>query len=212
MRPPHVWVQAIVLGLLINTAMFLSLTSLSRKNVEPSIKVMTVDFMAWQEPQEVKKTPPKPPKKVKPKPKKKEKPKVKKKIMKKPELTLKEPVETPKEVVEDIPEEVIEEVVEEVLPTPVPIFEVSSLPRFVHRSPPIYPPSMRQQGKEGTVLIEALVDKFGVVRKVDVLQSAGALFDQAAIDAIEGSTFIPAHTNGKPVPVLLRVPIRFRLR
>ncbi|HIP07276.1 MAG TPA: energy transducer TonB [Mariprofundaceae bacterium] len=153
----------------------------------------------------------KPPKKEKPKPKKKEKTKVKKKIVKKPELTLKEPVETPKEVVEDTPEEVIEEVVE-VLPTPVPIFEVSSLPRFVHRSSPIYPPSMRQQGKEGKVLIEALVDKTGKVRKVDVIQSAGVLFDAAAVAAIQGSTFIPAHTNGKPVPVLLRVPIHFRLR
>lgn len=191
--------------------MFLSLTSLSRKNVEPSIKVMTVDFMAWQEPQEVKKTPPKPPKKVKPRPKKKEKPKVKKKVVKKPELTLKEPVETPKEVVEDIPKEVIEEIVE-VLPTPVPIFEVSSLPRFIHRSLPVYPPSMRQQGKEGTVLIEALVDATGKVRKVDVIQSAGALFDAAAVAAIEASSLIPAHTNGKPVPVILRVPIRFRLR
>ncbi len=210
MRLPHVWVQAIVLGLLINTAMFLSLTSLSRKNVEPSIKVMTVDFMAWQEPQEVKKTPPKPQEKVKTKPKPKKKIKKVKKVIKKPVLTVQEPIETPKEIVEDIPEEL--EIADEVLPTPVPIFQVSSLPRFVHRASPVYPPTMRQQDKEGTVFIEALVDRFGVVRKVDVIQSAGPLFDQAAIDAIEGSTFIPAHTNGKPVPVLLRVPIRFRLR
>jgi TonB family protein len=94
----------------------------------------------------------------------------------------------------------------------VPIFEVSSLPRFVHRANPIYPPAMKQQSKEGTVLIEALVDATGKVRKVEVIQSAGQAFDQAAIAAIQGSTFIPAKTNGKPVPVLLRVPIRFRLR
>jgi len=103
-------------------------------------------------------------------------------------------------------------VVEEALPTPVPIFEVSSLPRFVHRETPVYPSAMKQQGKEGTVKIEALVDALGKVRSVTVIQSAGELFDQAAIAAIQSSTFIPANTNGKPVPVLLRLPVRFRLR
>ncbi len=208
---PKVWLQAITLGLLINITMFLSLTMLSRKDVVQDIKVFTVEFMAWQEPKEVKETPPEPQKKIKPKPKPKKEVQKVKKVIKKPELTVQEPIETPKEVIEDVVEEV-EEVVEEVLPTPVPIFQVSSLPRFVHRADPVYPQSMKQQGKEGTVLIEALVDKFGAVRKVDVIQSAGVLFDQAAINAIQGSTFIPAHTNGKPVPVILRIPIRFRLR
>jgi len=211
MTVPKVWLQAIVLGLVMNFAMFLSLTTLSKKETLTPTKILTVDFMAWQEPKKVTEVPPKPIKKVKPQPKKKVKPKVKKKIIKQPELTIKEPIETPKEVVEDTPE-VVEEVVEEVLPTPVPIFEVSALPRFVHRSNPVYPPSMKRQGKEGVVMIEALVDATGKVRKVDVVESAGELFDQAAIAAIQGSTFIPANTNGKPVPVLLRVPIRFRLR
>ncbi len=212
MNFPKVWLQAIGLGLLINTAMFLSLTTLSRKDVVQATKILTVDFMAWKEPKEIKEVPPQPQKKVKPKPKKKAKPKIKKKIVKKPVLTLKEPIETPKDIVEDVPEEVVEEIVEEVLPTPVPIFQVSSLPRFVHRSSPVYPPSMKQQGKEGMVLLEALVDARGKVRKVDIIQSAGDLFDQAAITAIEGSTFIPANTNGKPVPVILRLPVHFRLR
>ena len=205
-----VWLQAISVGLLITFVMFLSLTTLSKKKDVAEPKILTVDFMAWQEPKEVQKTPPEPQKKVKPKPKKKVK-KLKQKVVKKPELTIQEPIETPKEVIEDIPEEV-EEVVEEVLPTPVPIFEVSSLPRFVHRSSPVYPPAMKQQGKEGTVLIEALVDATGKVRSVEVLQSAGELFDQAAIAAVKASSLIPANTNGKPVPVLLRIPIRFRLR
>ncbi len=206
-----IWVQAILLGLLLNMALFLSLTHLNRKEVVQATKILTVDFMAWQEPKKIKDIPPKPQKKVEPKPKKKVKPKVKKKIVKKPVLTLKEPIETPKAVIEDVPEEV-EETTEEVLPTPVPIFEVSNLPRFVHRASPIYPPAMKQQGKEGTVMIEALVDATGKVRYVEVLQSAGEMFDQAAIQAIQSSTLIPANTNGKPVPVLLRVPIRFRLR
>ncbi|MDX8382277.1 MAG: energy transducer TonB [Ghiorsea sp.] len=208
---PKVWLQAIVLGLAMNFALFLSLTTLSKKEALAPTKILTVDFMAWQEPKKVTQAPRKPLKKVKPQPKKKPKAKVKKKNIKKPELSIKEPIKIPQEIIEDTPD-VVEEVIEEVLPTPVPIFEVSALPRFVHRSNPVYPPSMKRQGKEGVVMIEALVDATGKVRKVYVVESAGELFDQAAISAIQGSTFIPANTNGKPVPVLLRVPIRFRLR
>ncbi|OIQ00737.1 MAG: hypothetical protein AUK35_02520 [Zetaproteobacteria bacterium CG2_30_46_52] len=208
---PNTWLQAIVLGSLLNFLLFFSLTTLSKKVVMDNPAVLTVEFMAWQEPQKVEPKP-EPIKKVPPKPKPKEP--LKKKIIKKPELSVAEPIEPPVEtpVEEVIEEPIVEEVVEEVLPTPVPIFEVSSLPRFVHRQAPVYPEYMKQQGKEGTVLIEALVDAKGVVRTVKVIQSAGDLFDQAAIAAIQGSTFIPANTNGNPVPVLLRVPIRFRLR
>lgn len=177
--------------------------------------VLTVDFMAWQAPQKIEQEAPTPPqKKVVPKAKPKEITKPKKEIVKQPKLSMAEPIETPPKIVEEEPvlEEVMEEVVEEVLPTPVPIFEVSSLPRFVHRQSPQYPPAMKAQSKEGTVLLEALVDATGKVRQINIIESAGALFDQAAMDALMGSTLIPANTNGKPVPVLLRVPIRFRLR
>ncbi len=199
------WLQATAIGLLINVMMFMSLTILSRK---PEVKlphILTVEFHAWQEPQKVKPKPTPPKKVIKPK----------KKIVKKRELSMAEPVKTPP------PEEVVEETPQidadpdadtaEAMPVPVPIFEVSSLPRFVHRETPVYPPTMKAQGKEGVVLIEALIDATGKVRKVDVIESAGALFDQAAIAAIKGSTFLPANTNGSPVPVMLRVPIRFRL-
>ena len=202
------WFPAILMGSLLNFMMFFSLTILGKHSQITEPSVLTVEFTAWQEPQKVKEIP-KPIKKVKPKAK--VTPKPPKKVIKKQELSLAKPVETPiEEVIEE--EDVIEEVVDEALPTPVPIFEVSSLPRFVHRETPVYPSAMKQQGKEGTVKIEALVDALGKVRSVTVIQSAGELFDQAAIAAIQSSTFIPANTNGKPVPVLLRLPVRFRLR
>ncbi len=200
------WLQAITLGVLINFVMFMSLTTLSRK---PGIKVpniLTVEFRAWQEPQQVKPRPTPLKKILKPK----------KKPVRKRELSLAEPVKAPPP-----PEELVEDTVAiatdadtatgAAMPIPVPIFEVSSLPRFVHRETPVYPPAMKTQGREGVVLIEALIDARGRVRKVAVIESAGEAFDQAAIAAIRGSTFLPANTNGSPVPVLLRVPIRFRL-
>jgi len=227
MRFPKIWLQAMMLGLFINVAIFLSLTRLSQSDASQPTPILTVDLMAWQTPQNASKIATKMLKKVKNKPEKKE-------ISKKPTITPEKTITTPEKVmnhtpdmvkevmaqaaatpaayaVNDTPEKVAE-VIEERLPTPVPISKVSALPRFVHHAYPIYPPSMKRQNKEGVVMIEALVDATGKVRKVDVLESAGELFDQAAITAIQNSTFIPANTNGKPVPVLLRIPIRFRLR
>jgi len=207
MHLSNVWFQAILLGAALNFLMFFSLTTLSKKATLQSPSVLTVEFQAWQEPKKVEKKPAQPKQKIP------QKPKPKKKTVKKPELSIAEPeqaITEPVEVVNEVIEEPIK-IAEEYLPTPVPIFEVSSLPRFVHRQALIYPPAMKQQDKEGKVVVEVLVDKLGKVRKVYIIESAGDAFDLAAIRAIEGSTFIPANSNGKPVPVLLRVPISFKL-
>jgi len=184
-----------------------------------------------------KKTPVKPKPKIKPKPKPKPKPivkpKPKPKIIEKqkveptvkPDVTVPEkvkPVEKPIPVVEepvaqtqDIPELPLPPIATdatEILPTPIHITKLSNVPRFIHKQKPIYPLSMKQQGKEGTVKLEILIDANGKVRKVSVRKSAGKLFDEAAIMAIKNSSFTAADVNGKKVASLLRMPVRFRLR
>ncbi len=103
------------------------------------------------------------------------------------------------------------EAVEASIPTPVPYFKLSDLPRFVHRETPVYPENMRASGETGTVELVVLVDKTGKVRQVTILKSAGDSFDQAAIDAINASSFIPAKVDGKSVPALLKMPVKFKL-
>ncbi len=98
------------------------------------------------------------------------------------------------------------------LPRPVPVYQLSGLPRFLHQEKPIYPPHLRRQGKEATVKLEIYIDASGKVREIKVLKSAGTEFDRAAIAAIHASTFVPGNVAGKPVPVLMRLPIRFKLR
>ena len=71
---------------------------------------------------------------------------------------------------------------------------------------------MLVQGKEGKVKLEVLIDDKGKIRKVTVIKSAGEAFDQAAITAISNSSFTPGNVDGKPVTVLLRVPVNFSLR
>jgi len=97
------------------------------------------------------------------------------------------------------------------LPPPVPFYKLSDLPRFTHRETPVYPENMRASGNKGTVELMVLIDKTGKVRKITILKSAGDSFDQAAIDAIRASTFMPAKVKGKPVTALLKMPVKFKL-
>ncbi len=95
---------------------------------------------------------------------------------------------------------------------PVPTYQLTGLPQFIHKESPVYPPHLRRLGREATVKLELLIDREGKVRDIRVLKSAGAGFDRAAIEAIRASSFTPGNVNGTPVPVLMRVPVRFRLR
>ncbi len=129
-----------------------------------------------------------------------------------PEPPFSEPAETPpptSTVTSNLP---AEPTPADTLPTPVPLFQLTAMPRFLHRAIPHYPEPMRAVGQSGVVKLSVLIDKTGRVRRVTVLESAGALFDAAAEQAIMASRFIPAEVDGKPVAVLLRLPVRFRLR
>jgi len=220
--------------------LFLFLPALGRTEPPSPPQVIELEFMAWQQPIQKKIAPPKKvipkPKKIpKPKPKPRPKP-VKKKITPKPKVVTK-PTPQPvlaEEVIADKsqpkvkPTEIIEEPIEpetpnfpipkdaefsdEALPIPTPIFQLTSLPRMIHRQTPVYPPDMKQQGKEATVKLEVLLDVKGKIRKITIKRSGGVAFDQAAIEAIENSSFMPANIEGKPVAVLMKIPVKFRLR
>ncbi len=101
---------------------------------------------------------------------------------------------------------------EKALPTPVPIFKLTQAPRFLHREDPVYPEAMRIQGISGSVKLEALIDKDGRVREVNILKTGGKHFDEAARNAILASSFYPAKVESEAVAVLLRLPVKFNLR
>jgi protein TonB len=87
---------------------------------------------------------------------------------------------------------------------------VEELPEAVQRVAPVYPDLAREAGVDGTVLVQALVDKSGKVRDVKVQKSIPML-DQAAIDAVKKWVFKPALSNNKPVAVWVAVPVKFSL-
>jgi protein TonB len=84
-------------------------------------------------------------------------------------------------------------------------------PTKLHHVAPIYPPVALAAGREGTVVLEAVIGEDGRVRDLRVLRPV-ALLDQAAIDAVRQWRFTPTLLNGQPVPVIMSVTVGFHLK
>jgi periplasmic protein TonB len=84
-------------------------------------------------------------------------------------------------------------------------------PRKTHHVAPIYPQIAMAAGKEGIVILEAIIAEDGGVRDVKVLRSV-LLLDQAAIDAVRQWRFTPTLLSGEPVPIVMMVTVDFKLR
>lgn len=88
---------------------------------------------------------------------------------------------------------------------------VEVLPRTLERVPPVYPEQARRAGIEGTVTVNALIGRDGLVKDTRVSRSIPPL-DEAALAAVRKWRFSPARAHDKPVAVWVAVPVRFALR
>jgi TonB family protein len=75
-----------------------------------------------------------------------------------------------------------------------------------------YPDSARRMRIEGLVVVGALIGKDGRIEKIQIVESAHELLNEAAMNAVRATKFTPAKENGKPIRVWARIPIRFSLR
>jgi TonB family protein len=87
---------------------------------------------------------------------------------------------------------------------------VEELPEAVSKVPAQYPATARRMAVDGTVMVQALVGKDGLVKDTRIVKSI-PLLDQAAEDAVRKWVFKPALTNNKPVAVWVAVPVKFTL-
>ncbi|MBN1142600.1 MAG: energy transducer TonB [Deltaproteobacteria bacterium] len=85
-------------------------------------------------------------------------------------------------------------------------------PRLVGAIRPDYPPQARRLQKEGQVVIQLRLDRNGALCGAKVVKGAGFGFDEAALAAIRKARFLPAVRDGRPVPCLALLPIRFTIR
>ncbi len=83
--------------------------------------------------------------------------------------------------------------------------------KLAYRVEPIYPDQARQQGVQGTVRLEAVIGKEGRVEDLKVI-SGHALLVPAALDAVRQWRYSPTQVDGKPVTVVTKVDVEFRLK
>ena len=90
---------------------------------------------------------------------------------------------------------------------PAPIGGLKSLQEKVH-----YTEIARRAGVEGIVFIEVKIDKNGNVVDAFVKKGLGAGLDEEALNAVRLTTFIPGKQRGRPVNVIMVIPIKFVLK
>jgi TonB family protein len=97
-------------------------------------------------------------------------------------------------------------------PRPVRVGGNVRAPRKLVDVKPLYPESMQEAGREGSVPIEALIGLDGTVQSVRVLSAdVHPDFATAAVDAVRQWQFSPTLLNGKPVEVVINVTVTFSL-
>lgn len=93
-----------------------------------------------------------------------------------------------------------------------PISKLTRLPSFLQKIEPVYPRTEQRAGSQANVLAEVTIDEKGIVQGVKIIKSAGVTFDNAVIEALTKSIFVPGYIGKEAVAVSVLVPIRFNLR
>ncbi len=75
----------------------------------------------------------------------------------------------------------------------------------------VYPAVARLNNIQGKVRVRALLDKTGRVVKTVVQPGAHPLLADAAVEALQKTSFTPAKENNQPVAVWIEIPVDFRL-
>lgn len=83
---------------------------------------------------------------------------------------------------------------------------------YLNNPPPAYPLSARRMGQEGTVVLRVLVNDGGHPDQVQLARGSGfPVLDEAALQAVQRWTFVPARRGDIPTAGWVEVPVRFQL-
>jgi TonB family protein len=87
-----------------------------------------------------------------------------------------------------------------------------SRPEKFYAPPPVYTEEARKMRLQGVVIIEAVIDKEGCVRRNQILKGMPLGLSRAALAAVEKWVFEPAALDGKPVKVYYTLTINFQVQ
>lgn len=93
----------------------------------------------------------------------------------------------------------------------VVLSDVTRKPSFLRKITPKYPDPARRVEREGVVWLEAAIGVDGTAREIRVIEGIGYGCDEAAIEALRASRFIPAKRGDEQVSVRIQIPYRFVL-
>lgn len=79
------------------------------------------------------------------------------------------------------------------------------------RVQPEYPYAARVQREQGTVILGAIISKAGTISKLTVLQSAGKMLDDAAMEAVRKWEYVPYVCDGQAVEVRTAITVNFNI-
>ena len=84
-------------------------------------------------------------------------------------------------------------------------------PRTVETPAPTYPEDARKEKVEGTVIVQAVIEKDGTVSAARVVKGLHPSLDRVSAETIRRWRFEPASLDGEPVAVHYHMTIRYRL-
>jgi TonB family protein len=84
-------------------------------------------------------------------------------------------------------------------------------PRKIESPPPPYTKIAKEEGLQGIVILQALIDDQGRVAEIEVVKGLPLGLTEEAIEALRQWTFEPATLDGEPVAVFYNLTFNFRL-
>jgi protein TonB len=93
----------------------------------------------------------------------------------------------------------------------VDIGNLTTPPRPLQQTPPVYPPEAKSAKLEGEVVVQFLVTPEGLTRNMEVLRSTNSIFNSAALSAVKRWRFTPGEKDGKIVTTRARITIPFTI-
>jgi protein TonB len=75
---------------------------------------------------------------------------------------------------------------------------------------PTYPDSLKGSGIQGTVIVEAVINEKGCTESLHIVQKLNPQLDELARQSVNSWKFTPATKDGRPVAVMVRIPVEFK--
>jgi TonB family protein len=89
--------------------------------------------------------------------------------------------------------------------------EVDQPPKVLKAFPPRYPGELKMQNIQGRVVLNIIIDETGKPEQIGIESLTHRGFAEAAIAAGKQYEFRPAYYQGKPVKVIVKLPVVFEL-